>query len=138
MHGLVALWRENNPQVAITLDADLDRLELDETAQLTVYRVVQEGLTNALRHAQATRIDIAVGPAKTGPAKGLSIRLQDNGSGLPGGTKPGFGLSGMSERVWALGGTMTMTNSPSGGLLLAVELPLAPDRERQTDRKSVV
>jgi two-component system, NarL family, sensor histidine kinase UhpB len=134
LRGLVALWRENNPHVAITLAIDVELLDIDETAQLTVYRVVQEGLTNALRHAQATRIDIAVDQVTAGGPRDsgrLRISLQDNGGGLPGDTKPGFGLSGMSERVWALGGTMSMSNSPSGGLLLAVELPIAPGAVKQ-------
>lgn len=122
LQGLVALWRENHPKVAISLDADVAGLALDDTTQLTVYRVVQEGLTNALRHAQASRIDITAAPARA--AGRLCITVKDDGSGLPRGTQPGFGLSGMSERVWALGGTMTMADNAGRGLLLAVELPL--------------
>ena len=122
LRGLVALWRENNPAVTIAMTANIAALDLDDTAQLTVYRVVQEGLTNALRHAQATHIDVVV--ALAAPSR-LRVTVSDDGTGLMDDAKPGFGLSGMSERVWALGGTMAMSNVPAGGFLLDVELPVA-------------
>lgn len=121
--SLLALWRQNNPAVTMTLTANFSGFDLDDTVQLTVYRVVQEGLTNALRHAGASRITITIAPSAHDK---LAITVADDGSGLTGDTKPGFGLSGMSERVWALGGTMTMANGSSGGFVLTVELPAVP------------
>jgi two-component system, NarL family, sensor histidine kinase UhpB len=127
LHGalatLLALWRQNNPDVTITLSMNCDGIDLDDTTQLTVYRVVQEGLTNALRHAGASVITIAIAPLND---VSLAITVADNGNGLQGAAQPGFGLSGMSERVWALGGTMTMANATAGGCVLTVELPALP------------
>ena len=120
LHTLIALWRENNPGVTITLDRD--ELAIGETTALTIYRVVQEGLTNAFRHANASRIAIKVVAGLPGR---VHISVRDNGSGVASANKPGFGLSGMSERVWALGGTLAMSTGEGGGVTLDVDLPLA-------------
>jgi two-component system sensor histidine kinase UhpB len=120
--GLVAMWRENHPTVTITAAVELADADLDETTELTVYRVVQEGLTNAIRHADATRIDVSV----TTYARGVAIAVRDDGRGRPDDVVPGFGLSGMRDRVWALGGRLSIERAePSGGILLRAELPRA-------------
>ena len=129
LHSLIALWRENNPGVTITLDLSDKAHDLDETAALTIYRVVQEGLTNAFRHANASRIGIAVLAGQPGR---IHVTLSDNGSGIADDSKPGFGLSGMGERVWALGGTLAMSNGDGGGVRLDVELPLASGAKPRT------
>jgi two-component system, NarL family, sensor histidine kinase UhpB len=123
LNGLIALWRENNPGIAISMSTNLHETRLDDTTQLTVYRVVQEGLTNAQRHAQATQIDVHI-IARAGNAIDVSVR--DNGRGVANSSKPGFGLSGMAERVWALGGTITTANGANGGFVLDVALPITP------------
>jgi two-component system, NarL family, sensor histidine kinase UhpB len=120
LNGLVAQLSEHHPEIEIHLAADLDLRPLDESAALTVYRVVQEGLTNALRHAAATRIEVRVTTAKTGV---LHIQVADDGQGRADDSKPGFGLAGMGERVWALGGTLRTRNGTNGGFILEVELP---------------
>ena len=121
LRGLIAQGREHHQGVAITLDDATIPDGIDDTSQLTIYRVVQEGLTNALRHANATRVEIAIGVAS--PSQ-LTVTVTDNGTGLSGNLKPGFGLSGMSERVWALGGTLSVTPEPNGGVVLCATLPL--------------
>ncbi len=121
LRGLIANWRENNPEVSISLENETTALGLDQTTELTVYRVVQEGLTNAFRHAQASHIGVAIQQAS--PER-LVVKVADNGTGLAGGVKPGFGLSGMRDRVRALGGKIAMANNPEGGFALSVELPL--------------
>lgn len=122
LRGLIASWRENNSGVAIEFFDELGGLTLDATSELTVYRVVQEGLTNAFRHAHATSIRVEI---KRPAANRLTVRVADNGQGLAGDTKPGFGLSGMSDRVRALGGTIVLANPPEGGFALDVSLPVA-------------
>ncbi len=121
LRGLIANWRDNNAEVGISLQNEAIAHELDQTTQLTVYRVVQEGLTNAFRHAHASHIGVAIHAAS--PQR-LVVRVADNGTGLAGGIEPGFGLSGMRDRVRALGGTILMANNPDGGFALTVELPL--------------
>jgi two-component system, NarL family, sensor histidine kinase UhpB len=120
LHGLVELFREAHTGVAIELSTE-GLVPLDARTELTVYRVVQEGLTNALRHAGASKIAVEI----TRPARDrLAIMVSDNGVGLASGTAPGFGLSGMAERVWAIGGTLATPSRPGGGLELAVALPI--------------
>ena len=122
LRSLIALSRERHPEVTVSLESHLGETALDETSQLTVYRVVQESVTNALRHAHASRIDVAVTATPDGQ---VNVRIADDGDGLGDEIRSGFGLSGMSERVWALGGTLITANGPAGGLTLEAHLPSA-------------
>jgi two-component system sensor histidine kinase UhpB len=123
--ALMRLWREANPGVTIktSISPKLDRP--GDTAELTLYRIVQEALTNVFRHSGATHVDIAIEPAA--PPKGLPaagaatlLRVRDNGAGLPADHRSGFGLMGMRERVLALGGTLTVASSEQGVLVEAL------------------
>src|SRR5262249_10472458 len=76
---------------------------LPQPAELTAYRIVQESLTNVLRHAQATRVEVAV----TREADNLLVSVRDNGSAVVhSGPSAGLGLVGMRERAQLLGGTI--------------------------------
>lgn len=122
LQGLVAQWRETNPSVLIGATLSLPNSPLDETTELTIYRVVQEGLTNAFRHAGASRIDVAV---SSSGEDSLTVCVTDDGSGDARDLTPGFGLSSMRDRVLALGGTLEFnTRTPSGGLSLVIGLPI--------------
>lgn len=95
-----------------------------------VYRIVQEGLTNAARHGQAQRaqVTLQVQPGATPDAAPLLlIEVVDDGRGPgPAGPTPGHGLLGMHERVQALAGTLALALPAAGGMRLAVQLPLPP------------
>jgi len=126
LRALAQGWRETRPDVSIELTLDGAENEIDEASALTAYRVVQEGLTNAYRHSGATRINVCA-TRETGR---LRIEVSDNGSGLP--TAPdsaGLGLRGMSERVGALGGDLSITSDAQGGARLLATLPLASRHE---------
>ncbi len=134
LKSLIAMLRESHAEVEINLAVDDNLPPGDETSTLTIYRLVQEGLTNALRHAGATVIDIAIGtalPDETPPALRKPSRpvvhviVTDNGRGLPEGAKSNYGIAGMSERVWATGGEMRMSGRPGGGLTLDAWIPVA-------------
>lgn len=99
-----------------------------------VYRIVQEGLTNAARHGQAERAQVTLQvlpPVQPGSPPMLHIEVLDDGRGPgPAGPTPGHGLLGMHERVQALAGTLALELPAAGGMRLAVRLPLpasAPD-----------
>lgn len=119
--GLVAFWRCRYPDIAFTADIALDDEALDETAKETIYRVVQESLTNAVRHGQPSRIAVTVGRAVDGE---LCVRVADDGSGgpVPAGDI-GFGLAGMRERLAALGGRLAIESG--GGWTVTASLPHA-------------
>jgi two-component system sensor histidine kinase UhpB len=112
-------WRESRPDVAIETTISRSLGKTGETADLTIYRVVQEALTNVFRHAEATSIDVTIEPA--GPSTGVQatrdcalVRVRDNGRGLRPGHKLGLGLTGMRERILALGGSLTVASGESG------------------------
>ena len=119
--ALQRLWREAHPGVAIETVISPSLGEPGETAELTVYRIIQEALTNVFRHARATEVRITVEPiswrqtatASSGTAA-TKVSVRDNGAGLPTDHKQGSGLIGMRERVLALGGAMTVASTSQG------------------------
>jgi two-component system sensor histidine kinase UhpB len=124
--ALLRLWRESHPGVVIEMTLSPSVGETGETAELTIYRIVQEALTNVFRHARATRVDIAVEPVASGRAnpafqpEAVKVSIRDNGAGLPSDHKQGLGMIGMHERVRALGGTMTVASTGHGVTVEAV------------------
>lgn len=119
--ALLRLWSTSHPEVVIETAISEKLGETGETAELTIYRIIQEALTNVFRHAGATRVEIVVEPAPSGrsgtaPAESQAsiVSVRDNGAGLPADHKQGFGLIGMRERVLALGGTMTVVSTNQG------------------------
>jgi signal transduction histidine kinase len=88
---------------------------------LTAYRVVQEGLTNMLKHSRAETATVVVRFC----ADAVTLEIADNGDGARSKSSRGRGLAGMQERVTLYGGTMQSTDPPEGGHLLRVRLPLA-------------
>jgi two-component system, NarL family, sensor histidine kinase UhpB len=124
--ALVRLWRESHPGVMIETAISQSLGETGETADLTIYRTVQEALTNVFRHAGATSVNVTIEPAKPLAITGRDcalVRVRDNGSGLKPDTKLGLGLTGMRERIAALGGTLTVGSS-DGGVVVEALVPI--------------
>jgi two-component system sensor histidine kinase UhpB len=121
LESLVRDWQRRHPSIALSLRQELP-IELGPSVTLAIYRVVQEGLINALRHAQASRIDIAVHC----DASRIIATVTDDGVGLSAEwTRPGhFGLRGMADRVGQLGGTFTIGDHEGRGVVLTAEIPL--------------
>ena len=94
---------------------------------LTVYRCLQEGLFNAMRHAEASRISCSIVESGAAEQRGLQIAVDDDGKGLTSGPTrkagAGIGLAGMRERVEALSGTLDLATSATG-TRLAIHLPV--------------
>ncbi len=117
--ALMRLWRETYPDVVIETSISPELDARGETADLTIYRIIQEALTNVFRHARASRVDIRVEPAAARPAgaagaEAIMVSVSDNGAGLPADHRQGFGMLGMRERVLALGGSMTVASTNHG------------------------
>lgn len=112
--ALCARIRAAGPQVVYRTGGELDTL--DRGVQLTVYRIVQEALTNALKHAgHDTRVELAVG------VKDTRLHIDVHDTGRDGGTVPpgpsqeeGHGLAGMRERAALYNGTVTAGPAPAG------------------------
>ncbi|MBD0691778.1 two-component sensor histidine kinase [Streptomyces sp. CBMA123] len=126
LDGLCARIRAAGPQVVYTVGGDPD--QLDRGVQLMAYRIVQEALTNTLKHAGPdTRVHVIL----TVDATRLRVRVQD--SGPPGGARPvrpdgeGHGLAGMRERAALYGGTVTAGPGPGAGWTVEAVLDLTPD-----------
>lgn len=114
-------WQRRNPQIALSLHYELPT-SLGASVTLAIYRVVQEGLINALRHAAPSRVDIDVRCEKGQ----ILVTVDDDGIGLPAEpSRPGcFGLRGLGERIAGLGGHMLAHRRPEGGTRLQAAIPL--------------
>jgi signal transduction histidine kinase len=132
-HGLSAAidslandWAERSSiQIQVEIDPALGRLP--ETIELSVFRIVQEGLSNIRKHAAASHVRLSL---QRTPSASLLVRLEDDGKGLAIPTdlsslsmNKHFGLVGISERVALLGGMMNIESSRGGGMILQVEIP---------------
>jgi len=126
--ALFRLWSESHPGVVVETSISPSLGETGETADLTIYRTIQEALTNVFRHARATRVDVSVEPAELpagprGDRGSALVRVRDNGSGLRPDHRLGLGLIGMRERILALGGSLTVA-SGDGGVTVEAVVPL--------------
>ncbi|MCF0096915.1 sensor histidine kinase [Micromonospora sp. MH99] len=123
--------------LAVDLRLDGDPREVPAAVDLAAYRVVQEALTNVLRHAGVARAEVTVGYQ----ADEVTVEVTDQGVGVPGwrdaagdaggpepvdGQSGGHGLAGMRERVTALGGRLTVGPRPAGGFRVWARLPVEP------------
>jgi two-component system sensor histidine kinase UhpB len=100
--------------------AELD--DLGDDCELVVYRVAQEALTNAARHANASRVELSL-VRSDGQ---LVLRVRDDGVGLPATLPDRHGIAGMRERAIAIGAALTVENADSGGVEVRLAVPVAP------------
>ena len=114
-----------NPNLAVVLDDRLGAHLPGQPVQLAVYRIVQESLTNAARHAEgATRVDVIV--SYEGPD--VVVEIRDDGTSAPAAPEPGGGLLGMRERAELLGGELESGPLPEGGFRVRATIPIGEAR----------
>ena len=127
--GLTAAieWQVNEFRRRSGIDCDLvmdaEELAVDNERATTLFRILQESLTNVIRHANATHVLVEV--YKEGGR--LTMKIADNGIGLYSETRKtahSFGLVGMKERVYALNGTFMIASTPGKGTTLTIYIPL--------------
>jgi signal transduction histidine kinase len=108
----------------ISLASDEDNVRLAPEIESTAYRIVQESLTNAGKHANASNVEVRVAEADGH----LDVAVRDDGRGFePSAPRSGFGLTGMRERVEMLGGKLAVESSPAGlGTLVRASIPVRP------------
>ena len=105
----------------VVLHVEGEPVQLPAGVDLTAYRLVQEGLTNAIKHARAQHADVLVAYADGH----VELTVTDDGSGDGGGESGGHGLVGMRERVAVYGGELQAGPRPGGGYTLHARLPLS-------------
>jgi two-component system sensor histidine kinase UhpB len=127
---LIAGFQRRHPDTHIAVAIGKLADSYGEAIDLTLYRCVQEGITNAIRHgkAETLTIDLAETPAikrsSKKPRATLALILSDDGRGMAPATPKGFGLTAMSERVRSLGGSCVIESSPAHGTTVHVEIPV--------------
>jgi signal transduction histidine kinase len=118
LHSLIAQVRAAGLEVVVSVLGS--PCVLPTAIDLSAYRVVQEALTNTLKHAQASRVGVDL--HFTGDALAIAVRDNGRGNGVGGGT--GSGLIGMRERVVTYGGTLQAGPAPGGGFAVEARFPL--------------
>ncbi len=118
--NLVSFWTTH--RTGLAFEVTVPEEGFGEPVDGTIYRVVQESVSNAVRHGSPTRIEIRV---EVAPDRAILIRVTDDGGGLKAKARPGgYGVIGMSERVAGLGGTLEVKNRPDGrGVTVEARLP---------------
>ncbi len=122
-----ALAWEARTGIRVNLDLAPEIGRMPEVIELSIFRIIQEGLNNVHKHAHASQVQVTLHPISP---RALMVSIQDNGAGLADNfdlaslTESGhFGLLGISERASLLGGRLRFSNQSQGGALLQVEIP---------------
>jgi signal transduction histidine kinase len=121
LDSLDALLEEvDRAGLPVRLHVKGDVFPLPRAIDLSVYRIVQEGLTNTLKHARASHADVTL----RYHTDELEVEVADDGAGAATSNGLGHGLVGIRERVKIFSGEMSAGNAPTGGFVLSARLPL--------------
>jgi two-component system, NarL family, sensor histidine kinase UhpB len=117
--GLVEQLARGEIEARLAVDGDFS--DLGDDAQLVVYRVAQEGLSNAARHSGAGRIEVRLRRAEDG---GVALEVADDGRGFAfDESESGLGIGGMRERALLVGGELTIESRPGAGTTVRLDVP---------------
>jgi two-component system sensor histidine kinase UhpB len=120
--ALVHERARQHSQISFALAAENLLRSYGDSIDLTVYRCVQESLTNAIRHAQATHVQVDLNHVEAEAQLALTVR--DDGQGMDADVVAGFGIRGMQERVEGLGGRYQIESATGRGTCIRITLPL--------------
>jgi two-component system sensor histidine kinase UhpB len=136
---LVSDRARQHPEIAFDFRAGKIARSYGDSIDLTVYRCIQESMTNAVSHAHAKSIGIALneraGAGEGGNGSGgpsLELTIRDDGRGFAPGARMGFGILGMQERVQALGGRYKIDGSAGRGACVSIAIPLRQEAHEGT------
>jgi signal transduction histidine kinase len=118
--ALAELVKETNNTKELEVQADIDADDVPPSIALEVYRIVQECLTNIMRHANADTASVRINRQD----ETLHVRVSDNGRGFREEDEKGIGLAGILERIRQLGGEVELTNDEGGGAVIKAAIPL--------------
>jgi len=122
--NLAEFWRRRHPDIAYCVAISAEPTSFGELIDTTIYRIVQEGLSNAVRHSRPSAIEVGVLVEATGDGETLVVTVTDDGSGMTEDRGIGYGLLGMSERVKAMGGALTVASETGRGVTLTARIPV--------------
>ena len=126
----VRAWQARQPDTKYRLNIAGNLDMLGDLVNITIYRIVQECLTNIAKHSIATEVDIQLSLVDVGHKHNLYLEVRDNGMGMkPQSLGRGFGLIGMRERAEALNGKFELLTDSSAGMTVAATLPLSGSEE---------
>jgi two-component system sensor histidine kinase UhpB len=132
VEDLIGELQRRYPDMTLTHSIKTRAATFGEAIDLTIYRCIQEGVTNAIRHGKADRVRVELFDKRRGRSTEngaapptLQLLIQDDGRGILPETELGFGLTVMRERVNALGGSCAIQSAPSHGTTLRVIIPIA-------------
>lgn len=118
---LAGFWRERCPEITWHVTPWDKWPELPAEQAVPLHRIVQEAVSNAVRHSGARHVSIDCSPEPNA----VVVQVRDDGSGIGDHAHTGFGLSGMRDRIEALGGSLDIASAPGQGTAIAARLPLA-------------
>lgn len=122
LESCVEQWQQRLPATQFSLNVSGDLDGLSEHVNLTIYRLVQEGLTNSFKHADAAHIDVVLNRSLA--TNEIVLSISDDGKGMDmQERRTGMGLSGMRERAAMLGGTLVVETSPGRGFTVEARIP---------------
>jgi two-component system sensor histidine kinase UhpB len=121
IENLVAFWRRRRPQIRYEITISPQCEHLGDLLGTTVCRVVQEAVSNAVRHADPKLVAITIERDRDE----VRVAITDDGLGMPEPNRLGYGLLGIKERVSAIGGRLTFSNKSGEGFAMIAVLPLA-------------
>jgi len=128
-------WNKRNPNTSCIHTFNGDLSSLGERTNISIYRIVQECLTNIAKYASATHVDIEL----NNDMKKLHLTINDDGVGMindPTSQHLGLGLIGMRERIQALNGLFFYETSSEGGFRISIHIPHDTDNETQESNGS--
>ena len=127
LEDLVENWRASHPELTIQLHCSPSIDEACADSSIDVFRIVQECLTNIIKHAAARRVEIGLHQEETDSGHSIVLRVSDDGRGFdPAQSQGGFGLYGIRERVDGLNGELSLTTHPGQGVAIEIRIPATP------------
>ena len=127
LQDMIDDWNARHQDIFCYFSFEGDPGALDEATNIGLYRIVQESLTNIVKHANASavKINLVINAGKNSQQGHVILSIEDDGAGFdPARTRQGLGLLGMRERAEALNGTCSITTKPGHGVRITITIPI--------------
>jgi two-component system, NarL family, sensor histidine kinase UhpB len=126
--NMIEFWQRRHPEIEFEVNVSPGCESLGDLADTTIYRIVQESVSNAVRHGKPASIAVSVRRTRGQDLHDVIVEVSNDGQGMREAPIVGYGLLGMKERAMAMGGHVTFFNRPGGGFAVTSVLPCAAQR----------